>query len=102
MKPVIKDGMKGRNDVKGRLVHFVIACWRNVMPITSMKVSSTNISDINYDPQSETMSITFNNGSAYNYLSVPEGVYMRLMSAPSKGEYFAQYIRGRFATTKVN
>jgi hypothetical protein len=66
-----------------------------------MKVTSSNISDIAYDEKSQTMSITFHDGAMYNYMSVPIGVYDRLLTSGSKGSYFSQYIKGRFASTKV-
>lgn len=72
------------------------------MPNSSMKVVSTNINDVSYDPKSQTMSITFKDGSIYNYLNVPEGVYERLLKANSVGSYFAMYIKNRFSTTRVN
>jgi hypothetical protein len=71
------------------------------MPTSSMKVTSSNISDISYDEKSRTMSITFHDGATYNYFDVPIGVYDRLLTAGSKGSYFAQYIKGRFTSTKV-
>lgn len=71
------------------------------MPTSSMKVLSSNISDVAYDEKTRTMSITFRDGSTYNYFDVPLGVYDRLITAPSKGSYFAQNIKGRFTSTKI-
>ena len=72
------------------------------MPNSSMKVISSNINDVSYDERSQTMSITFHDGSIYNYFNVPEGVYMRLVNASSVGGYFAIYIKGRFTSSRVN
>lgn len=72
------------------------------MPNSSMKVISSNINDVSYDERSQTMSITFHDGSIYNYFNVPEGVYMRLVNASSVGGYFAAFIKNSFSSTRVN
>lgn len=66
-----------------------------------MKVSSSNIEDVEYDEQSETMSVTFNNGSTYALFNVPKAVYERLINAGSIGSYYASNIKGRYSTSKV-
>ena len=74
---------------------------RCVMPKSSMKVDSSNIQDVSYDQNSGTMVVTFNNGSTYQYRDVPIGVYQRLIDAPSKGSYFAEYIRHSFQGSRL-
>ena len=71
------------------------------MPNSSMKVKSSNIADVSYDAQSNTMSVTFRDGSTYNYFDVPQEAYMRFMDAASKGSYFASYIKNNFSHTKI-
>jgi len=66
-----------------------------------MKVNSSNISDIEYDEKSETMSVTFNNLSTYQLFNVPKDVYERLIKAGSIGAYYANNIKGRYSTSKV-
>jgi len=67
-----------------------------------MKVSSSNIEDIEYDEKSETMSVTFNNRSTYQLFNVPKDVYERLIKAGSIGAYYASNIKGRYSTSRVN
>jgi hypothetical protein len=67
-----------------------------------MKVSSSNIEDIEYDEQSQTMSVTFNNRSTYQLFNVPKDVYERLIKAGSIGAYYANNIKGRYSTSRVN
>lgn len=71
------------------------------MPNSSMKVVSSNINDIAYDPQSRVMSVTFRDGSTYQYLDVPIGVYERFIASDSKGGYFAGRIKGKFSAIKA-
>lgn len=71
------------------------------MPKSSMKVSSSNIDEVNYDDNSQTMTIEFNSGARYLYRDVPRGVYERLISAASKGSYFADNIRPNFRGIRI-
>lgn len=72
------------------------------MPKSSMKVQSSNIQDVSYDAKSQTMVVTFHGGSKYLYRDIPDGVYQRLISAGSKGSYFAQYIRNNYQGSKIS
>jgi len=67
-----------------------------------MKVSSSNIEDIEYDEKSQTMSVTFNNRSTYQLFNVPKDVYERLIKAGNIGAYYASNIKGRYSTSRVN
>ncbi len=50
-----------------------------------MRVSSSNISDIDYDEESRVLSVTFNTGSQYEYSGVPQYVWEQLKSAGQGG-----------------
>lgn len=45
--------------------------------------------------------IRFNNGLEYEYAEVPREIAQALLDAESAGRYFAQNIRPRFSTTKL-
>lgn len=64
-------------------------------------VSSSNIAIVGYDLAKSLLEITFNDGSVYEYYSVPEGVYSGLMSAASHGRYFHANIRDSYQYAKV-
>lgn len=64
-------------------------------------VSSSNITSIGYDLDSETLEIEFHNGGVYQYFDVPKGVYDELMDAGSHGSYLASNIKGVFRYSKV-
>jgi hypothetical protein len=55
-------------------------------------VTSRNIVSIGYDPSSSTLEIEFKDAT-YQYYGVPADIYEGLLQAPSKGSFFAQYIR---------
>lgn len=56
-------------------------------------VSSSNLKSVGYDAQSQTLEIEFNKGDVYQYLTVPQSVYLGLMKASSKGEFFDSNIK---------
>lgn len=59
-------------------------------------VESTNLSNVDYDAEEQTLRIQFRDGSIYAYSSVPEAVFDALLAAPSKGRYFRSSIRNQF------
>lgn len=62
-------------------------------------VVSSNLSAIGWDQG--TLRVQFTNGGVYDYAHVPEGVFMALMSADSKGKYFAEHVKKTYQYTKV-
>lgn len=63
-------------------------------------VTSSNLASVGYDPDSETLEITFKSSGTYVYFGVPHSAYAGLMSAYSKGSYFAAHIRDYYSTSK--
>ena len=66
-----------------------------------MRVSSSNLYSVGYDPTSQVLEIEFRGGEVYRYFGVPMGVYSALMSARSKGSYFARVIRDTYSYALV-
>ncbi|KAF0205586.1 MAG: hypothetical protein FD167_5581 [bacterium] len=58
-----------------------------------IRVSSSNLKDVGYDPEQQILEVGFLNGSIYQYLNVPESKYIALMRAESKGGYLDAYIK---------
>jgi hypothetical protein len=56
-------------------------------------VLSSVLRSVGYDETNCTLEVEFLHGGIYTYSNVPESRYSGLMSAPSKGEYFAEYIK---------
>jgi hypothetical protein len=57
---------------------------------------SSNITRFGYDKRSSVLSIEFKKGGSYQYFDVPEAVFDAMKSADSKGQYFAQKVKGVF------
>lgn len=64
-------------------------------------VVSTNLAFIGYDDETETLEIEFRNGAVYRYFAVPAGEHEGLLAAPSKGIYFNQRIKDRYANERA-
>lgn len=56
-------------------------------------VSSSTIASVGYEPDTQTLAVSFHNGREYHYYSVPETVYEGLYTAPSPGRYFDSYVK---------
>ena len=62
---------------------------------------STVIASISYNAGAATLSITFVSGLVYDYKNVPAEIYKRLKAARSKGTFFNEHIKGRYAFEKM-
>ena len=69
--------------------------------MTRQPVVSSNLASVDYNPKTRTLEIEFKSGGVYAYSNVPESVYSGLMSAGSKGKYFASVIKDVYPYVKV-
>jgi hypothetical protein len=65
-------------------------------------VESTTLATIAYDEARGVLQLEFRSRTIYQYLGVPAIVHQALLIAPSKGSYFNQAIRGRFAYKRLS
>lgn len=56
------------------------------------KVSSANISGVNYDSDNKILHVQFKNGHVYSYHNIPLTTYTAFMTSPSKGKYLKAHI----------
>jgi hypothetical protein len=61
-----------------------------------VRVSSSAMTAVGYDPISQRMKIQFKQGDTYDFCRVPQRVYDGLMMSASKGGYYTAYIRDRY------
>ena len=64
-------------------------------------VSSSYLSSVGYDHESNILEIKFNNGRVFQYHGVPQYIYTGLISSISPGEYFHENIKNSFQYTSV-
>ena len=63
------------------------------MTIQTIHLTSTAIASATYDDENEDLSITFANGSTYDYHDVPKEVFDGLAQASSPGGYWHAAIK---------
>ncbi len=68
--------------------------------IDRVRVSSSNLKDVSYDPEQRILKIGFLNGGVYQYFNVPESKHAGLMRVESKGGYLDEYIKKPVIVTK--
>ncbi|MEQ4340708.1 KTSC domain-containing protein [Pseudomonas syringae] len=61
-----------------------------------VRVNSSAITAVAYDPATGRMKIMFKQGRTYDYCGVPPNIHQGLMEAGSKGNYFDRMIRDRY------
>jgi hypothetical protein len=63
---------------------------------------STVIRCFDYDAPKQELLVVFRSGRRYIYEEVPEAIYVAMRQSFSKGEFFNQHIRERFAFRRVD
>ena len=61
-----------------------------------INANSSNIERFRYDPTSRILTVEFKNGGTYDYFDVSPADFQRMCSAPSKGQFLASDIKGRY------
>lgn len=61
-----------------------------------IRVSSSAISAVGYDPSTSTMRIIFIESGAYDYNNVPEHIFIAFLQSNSKGTFYNDHIRDHY------
>src|ERR1700723_4503824 len=61
------------------------------------QTESTCVADIEYDPETEDMTVSFVKRGVYVYLNVPLDDFTDFQLSASQGKYFNFYIRDKFS-----
>jgi len=67
--------------------------------VTRFPLRSSHIKSVGYD--NGVMELEFHNGKRYRYSDVAPNVYSLLTRAPSAGEFFHKFVKGKFKTDEV-
>jgi hypothetical protein len=70
--------------------------------MTRVDLKSTSLNAATYQEHSGFLDLELRSGAIYRYLGVPATTYEELLRAESKGRYFNQHIRNRFAFAKID
>ena len=69
--------------------------------IINVTIQSSNIKFASYNTEIKVLTITFNNGTQYEYYDVPWDIFTKLRSSESQGKYFTTNIRNTYKFKKV-
>jgi hypothetical protein len=58
-----------------------------------VRVSSTTIDMVGFDPDTQTLAVSFRNGTEYHYYNVSADVFEGLRTAASPGNYLNAYVK---------
>ncbi|MBD2298699.1 MULTISPECIES: lysine--tRNA ligase [Nostocales] len=72
------------------------ASIRDVIAFPLLKPEGSFIKEFSYDSKTQTLTLEFDSGSVYQYFKVPPNIKDDLDNAPSKGQYFNKFIKGKF------
>lgn len=59
--------------------------------------ASSNISQVRFDGNTDTLTVEFLDGKIYDYMNVPAAVYRDFANATSAGQFFFRNIRSRYS-----
>ena len=63
--------------------------------------SEKNVTSVQYDNETQELTVTFHHGGTYQYRNVPESVAVGFESAPSAGQYLNGFIKNLYEYEKV-
>ncbi len=64
-------------------------------------VASTAVTDLDYEPRKRRLLVRFVSGERYAYEGVPQELYADFVAAASKGRFFHDEVRDRFAYRRL-
>lgn len=67
------------------------------MTINTVQLKSTAILSATYDDENEELSLTFSNGSTYDYHGVPKEEFDALVAAASPGRHWHANIKDQYS-----
>lgn len=69
---------------------------------TTFYRSSSFITNVSWDDDTETLLVQFISGTTWLYHDVPQDAYNRLVRSPSVGQYFNKNIRDNYPSEVIN
>lgn len=70
--------------------------------VISVVIESSNINGANYHTETKVLTITFKNGSIYEYEDIPWEVFTKFRMNESQGKYFNANISKKYKFKKVS
>jgi hypothetical protein len=69
--------------------------------VITLDIDSSNLKGASYNNETQTLTITFNNGGKYEYYKVPMKIFIKFQMSESQGKFFSSEIRAKYDFKKV-
>jgi hypothetical protein len=69
--------------------------------VNRIRVTSTSIISIGYDPDTKTLELEFVNGNTYQYFDLPRSIYEALLAADSKGAFVNTQVKDHYRYRQI-
>ena len=69
--------------------------------LITVEIQSSNLKNAVYNTETEDLTVTFNNGSIYEYNKVPWSKFTKLRLAESQGKFFSSKIARSYKYKKI-
>ena len=69
--------------------------------IINVDIKSSNLKSASYDTESKTLTITFQNGSIYEYYEFPWEKFVKFRTSESQGKFLNTDINGKYKFKKI-
>lgn len=84
--------------------HFLVSIApetvAEALPAYTATITDASIADINY--KGDTLQISFDDGSSYEYYEVPRNVYVKLVNADTQGRFARRHICSSYTYRNVS
>lgn len=67
------------------------------MSSASFRPASSHIAQVDWDGDTDTLTIEFTDGRSYDYMNVPGAVFREFQASGSAGQFFNRQIKQRYA-----
>ena len=68
---------------------------------TMRPVNSSNVKEVGYKRDDNTLRVKFKSGASYDYFHVPEKLHRQMMGSQSKGKFLNENIKKNYVYAKV-
>lgn len=66
------------------------------MATTTWRPQSSHIGQVEFDDQTDTLTIGFTDGRTYDYMNVPASVARSFQASGSAGQFFERHVKNRY------
>ena len=69
--------------------------------VINVEINSTNLKSASYNTENKTLTVSFKNGSIYEYYEFPWEIFTKFRMSDSQGKFFSSQINGKYKYKKI-